>query len=236
MQYYNYFTEVEDRFRLARNSGMFMMSPLDWVLVESWKDAGVPLAAVLKGIDRAFEKYHAAKRRRFSTVNSVAYCTQEVLGAARDMAHGAPVAAQATAPGFEPAALVGRSPSSCAFFEERAEQLRRVASQSTIGSDLFAETARVLDGLAAQAQAHELSDLEDVERRLAALEARLFAAATLTLSADQLVSIRRELDAQLKPYRRKMTAEQLASLEQGYLQRKSLEALGLSRLSLFYLG
>ena len=90
MQYYNYFTEVEDRFRLARNSGMFMMSPLDWVLVESWKDAGVPLAAVLKGIDRAFEKYHAAKRRRFSTVNSVAYCTQEVLGAARDMAHGAP--------------------------------------------------------------------------------------------------------------------------------------------------
>ncbi len=229
MQYYNYFTEVEDRFRLARNSGMFMMSPLDWVLVESWKDAGVPLAAVLKGIDRAFEKYHAAKRRRFSTVNSVAYCTQEVLGAARDMAHGAPVAAQATAPGFEPAALVS-------FFEERAEQLRRVASQSTIGSDLFAETARVLDGLAAQAQAHELSDLEDVERRLAALEARLFAAATLTLSADQLVSIRRELDAQLKPYRRKMTAEQLASLEQGYLQRKSLEALGLSRLSLFYLG
>ena len=149
MQYYNYFTEVEDRFRLARNSGMFMMSPLDWVLVESWKDAGVPLAAVLKGIDRAFEKYHAAKRRRFSTVNSVAYCTQEVLGAARDMAHGAPVAAQATAPGFEPAALVS-------FFEERAEQLRRVASQSTIGSDLFAETARVLDGLAAQAQAHEL--------------------------------------------------------------------------------
>ena len=229
MQYYNYFTEVEDRFRLARNSGMFMMSPLDWVLVESWKDAGVPLAAVLKGIDRAFEKYHAAKRRRFSTVNSVAYCTQEVLGAARDMAHGAPVAAQATAPGFEPAALVS-------FFEERAEQLWRVASQSTIGSDLFAETARVLDGLAAQAQAHELSDLEDVERRLAALEARLFAAATLTLSADQLVSIRRELDAQLKPYRRKMTAEQLASLEQGYLQRKSLEALGLSRLSLFYLG
>ena len=94
----------------------------------------------------------------------------------------------------------------------------------------------MLDGLAAQAQAHELSDLEDVERRLAALEARLFAAATLTLSADQLVSIRRELDAQLKPYRRKMTAEQLASLEQGYLQRKSLEALGLSRLSLFYLG
>lgn len=229
MNYFNYFTEVEEHFRRARNSGMFMMSPLDWVLVESWKDAGIPLGAVLKGIDRSFEKYHSAKRRRFSTVNSVAYCSQEVLGAAREMAHGDAVIGQSTSAGFEPAALA-------TFFTERAGQLRQAALPGGVQEDLLDGMADTLEHLAEQAEGGELGDLEDVERKLTVLDDRLFAAATVALSEDQLLQMGRELDAELKPYRRRMTAEQLGSLKQTYVRRKTFELLGLPRLSLFHMG
>lgn len=229
MNYFNYFTEVEEHFRRARNSGMFMMSPLDWVLVESWKDAGIPLGAVLKGIDRSFEKYHSAKRRRFSTVNSVAYCSQEVLGAAREMAHGDAVIGQSTSAGFEPAALA-------TFFAERAGQLRQAALPGGVQEDLLGGMADTLEHLAEQAEGGELGDLEDVERKLTVLDDRLFAAATVALSEDQLLQMGRELDAELKPYRRRMTAEQLGSLKQTYVRRKTFELLGLPRLSLFHMG
>lgn len=229
MNYFNYFTEVEEHFRQARNSGMFMMSPLDWVLVESWKNAGIPLGAVLKGIDRSFEKYHSGKRRRFSTVNSVAYCSQEVLGAAREMAHGDAAIQQSTSPGFEPGSLA-------AFFRERAEQLGRVSDKGKVQRDLLDGVARSLEALAEKAEGGELGELEEVERMLTVLDDRLFAAATVALSEDQLLQAGHDLDAELKPYRRRMTAEQLGSLRQTYLRRKTFDLLGLPRLSLFHMG
>jgi hypothetical protein len=75
--YFNYFTEVEEHFQKARGTSLFLMSPLDWALVETWKNAGVPLEAVLRGIDAAFEKWRAGKSR-IQMVNSVAYCSQAV--------------------------------------------------------------------------------------------------------------------------------------------------------------
>lgn len=228
MTYFNYFTEVEEHFRRARNSGMFMMSPLDWVLVESWKDAGIPLGAVLKGIDRSFEKYHAAKRRRFSAVNSVAFCSQEVLGAAREMAHGDVPIQQSASPGLEPTTLAS-------FFRERGRQLREAAREQRVPGDLVSEAAGTLERLAEQVESGELGDLEDVERRLTVLDDRLFAAATVALSEDQLLQVGRELDAEIKPYRRRMTGEQLGSLKQTYVRRKTFELLGLPRVSLFHM-
>ncbi|MEJ7605258.1 MAG: hypothetical protein WKF37_03095 [Bryobacteraceae bacterium] len=39
-----------------------MLSPLDWALVETWKDSGVPLEAALRGVEAAFEKWRAKKK------------------------------------------------------------------------------------------------------------------------------------------------------------------------------
>ena len=83
--YFNYFTEVEERFQKARGTALFLMSPLDWALVEAWKNAGVPLEAVLRGIDAAFEKWRT-KKKRGQNVNSVAYCAQAVMIEAQAMA------------------------------------------------------------------------------------------------------------------------------------------------------
>jgi len=73
LNYFNYFTETEEHFRRARGTSLFLMSPLDWALVESWKNSGVPLEAVLRGIDAAFEKWRARKVKT-QMVNSLAFC------------------------------------------------------------------------------------------------------------------------------------------------------------------
>ncbi|MGH9665860.1 MAG: hypothetical protein ACRD9L_15650, partial [Bryobacteraceae bacterium] len=88
--YFNYFTEVEEHFQKARGTGLFLLSPLDWALIEAWKNGGVPLQAVLRGIDAAFEKWRSRKSK-VQAVNSLAYCAQAVGAEAQAMA-GIPAA------------------------------------------------------------------------------------------------------------------------------------------------
>jgi len=78
-------------------------------------------------------------------------------------------------------------------------------------------------------------DLEDLERRLTVLEEKLAAALLTETGEEMLVGIRRELDRSLAPYRRKMSAEQLAQLERQFIQKRLFEQFGIPRLSLFYL-
>src|ERR671923_2298279 len=95
--YFNYFTEVEEHFQRVRGTSLFLFSPLDWALIETWKDAGVPLEAVLRGIDAAFEKWRSRKVKT-QMVNSLAFCAQAVLAEAQIMAGFARPRRDPTAP------------------------------------------------------------------------------------------------------------------------------------------
>jgi hypothetical protein len=218
--YFNYFTEVEEHFQKARCTSLFLMSPLDWALVESWKNAGVPLEAVLRGIDLAFEKWRAGKSR-IQMVNSVAYCSQAVLAEAQLLAGVA-----------RPAGSRGQAaaPFSLAELEKYLRDNVAVISKQ-VG---FEEVAAAVDRLAAAVEAM-YGDLEDLERRLTSLEDKMAAIARIRQTDDQLLAARVDLDRELRPYRGKMTSEQLAMLEKQYLERRLLESSGLPRLSLFYL-
>ena len=81
--YFNYFTEIEEHF-LRRRGGGLLLSTLDWALIETWKDAGIPLQAALRGIDAAFDRYDQ-RPSKSKKVNSLAYCAQTVLSAAEDI-------------------------------------------------------------------------------------------------------------------------------------------------------
>src|SRR5260370_26442974 len=80
--YFNYFTEIEEYFWKKRGAHL-LVSPLDWAIMEAWQKAGVPLAAVLKGIDGAFESYKRSRRGGGKPWKSLAYCTDACIGAAR---------------------------------------------------------------------------------------------------------------------------------------------------------
>jgi hypothetical protein len=216
--YFNYFTEVEERFQKARGTSLFLMSPLDWALVESWKNAGVPLEAALRGIDAAFEKWRT-KKKRGQSVNSVAYCAQAVLAEAQAMAGVAPARRQESAAPFQLEDLDK-------YLRDNAGQIRKQPG--------FDDIAATVDRLASDSAAL-FNDLEDLEHRLTVLEDKMIALARSRQTDDDSLRIRRELDLQLRPYRGKMTAPQLAMLEKQYLERQLLESAGLPRLSLFYL-
>jgi hypothetical protein len=217
--YFNYFTEVEEHFQKARGTSLFLMSPLDWALVETWKNAGVPLEAALRGIDAAFEKWRT-KKKRGQNVNSVAYCSQAVMAEAQAMAGVAPAR--------------GSKESAAPFSVEHLERYLRHNAAQISKLTGFDEIASAVDRLAAEAPAH-FRDLEDLEQRLTSLEDKMIAIARSRQSEEELLRARRELDLQLRPYRGKMTAPQLAMLEKQYLERQLLESAGLPRLSLFYL-
>jgi hypothetical protein len=220
VNYYNYFTEIEEHFRITRGTSLFRLSCLDWALVGVWKDAGIPLEAVLRGIDTAFERWRTRKVKT-QMVNSLAFCTQAVMTEAKIMAGALPQRAKETAPPF-PIDDLSR------FLTENSEALRKHQNAA------FQEIAATLDTLAANLETH-YQNLEDLERHLTALEDKMVAAARLTQTDEQLLEARRELDHQLRPYRSKMSAEQLAMLEKQYLERRLLEQSNLPRLSLFYL-
>ena len=217
--YFNYFTEVEERFQKARGTGLFLMSPLDWALVETWKNAGVPLEAALRGIDASFEKWRT-KKKRGQNVNSVAYCAQAVLAEAQAMAGVAPAR--------------GRKEAAAPFSLEHLETYLRDNASQIRKQPGFDDIASAVDRLASDAAAL-YHDLEDLEQRLSALEDKMIALARSRQTEEQLLRARRELDLQLRAYRGKMTAPQIAMLEKQYLERQLIESAGLPRLSLFYL-
>ncbi len=225
MNYFNYFTEIEEHFQRARGSGLFLLSPLDWTMIETWKESGVPLDAVHKGIERSFEKWRVRKRKT-RMINSLAYCAQEVLTAAREIEEPRNASTGRPQPEFDPAELAS-------YFRRNADEIeaKRVPERYR---EIYEETAKSLRSLAEAGEQDNLGDLEAVEQRLTVLEERLIVTVRQQLSEEELVEARQDMEGRLAPYRGKMTAGQLALFEKQYLDRKCLETFGLPRLSLFY--
>jgi hypothetical protein len=221
--YFNYFTEIEEHFQRARGTSLFLLSPLDWALIEAWKNSGVPLEAVLRGIDAAFEKWRA-KRSRAQMVNSIAYCAQAVMTEAQraaDAGEQKPAAGGSANPAFPEEDLRGYMAGNAAAIRSR-------------GIEGFETVATSLDALVAQLPSLQ-GNLEDLEQRLSILEQKLVALGRAMQSEAEALAVRRDLDAHLRPYRGKLTAPQITMLEIQFMDRAILESLGLPRLSLFYL-
>lgn len=221
LNYFNYFTEVEEHFQRARGTGLFLLSPLDWALIESWKGSGVPLDAALRGIDTSFEKWRSRKSKQ-QMVNSLAYCTQAVMQEAQRMADNAPAL---SAPNPAP-----ESPFPLESVRTHLE--RAVATLKAV--DGYGEVAASIEQILATVETH-FSNLEELDQRLTALEDKMAAVARTRLSDDDLFRMRRDLELQLRPYRGKMTTDQISRLEKSFLDRAVYDRFSLPRLSLFFI-
>ena len=233
MNYFNYFTEIETRFQQRRGS-ILMLSTLDWALIETWREAGVPLEAVLRGIDSAFDKHDAQRARstrRQRQVNGLAWCSQAVLEAveqSRDAAIGAaPAASEPRESGFENARVARYLLRNAALLESAAARISLAA---------LAETALRLRELAVPLNLEPGAlNLEDTDRTLTVLEEKLVAALLTATPEETLVALRAQADRELAPYRGKMQAVQIKQIQQQLLHKRLLEAHSLPRLSLFYM-
>jgi hypothetical protein len=230
--YFNYFTEIEEHFQRRRGS-LLMLSTLDWALIETWREAGVPLEAVLRGIDAAFDKYDARKAKtRVRRVNGLAWCTQEVMAAVEAMMEASvganPKSEQnEAAPGLEQERIA-------AHLEACAEQLRAAALPG-VAAETAGTLATRLGELSTQVSG-EAPRLEELERNLTVMEEKLFASLMTAAEEADLLRIREQAARELAPYRSRMQAAQIRQVEQQFVHRRLLEHFRLPRLSLFYMS
>ena len=205
LNYFNYFTEIEDRFQ-QRRGALLLLSTLDWALIETWRDAGIPLEAVLRGIDAAFDKYEARqKRARMRRINGLAWCAQAVMVAAEEMREAA----------------AGTAPATTATARESGFEQERVAAHleaaavaldaATVASEACAATAARLRELGTSygSESDSTPDLEALERTLTVLEEKLFAALTAAAPEELLVGLKEHAARELAPYRSRMGVVQL---------------------------
>lgn len=245
LNYFNYFTEVEEEF-VRRRGKPLLISPMDWALVESWKNAGIPLHIVLRAINKSFDAYDS-RAPRFRKINSVLYCQQEVESTfsdyrlaltgseakAEEKSFSKSEAAQAGAEAFPREALVS-------FIARCADELRRArefasASDRTELADTLARSLSRLESIAAEIEGSNRVDAEALERDLDSIERIILESAIRSSGEVELESIRAEAKAQLRSYKKKMEKEFYGQTVRNFIARRLRETNQIPRLSLFYL-
>jgi hypothetical protein len=210
LNYFNYFTEIE-RFYQTKRETFTLLSTLDWVLIETWKDQGVPLESVLKGIDRAFSR-PAAKRK----INSLAYCARAV----------AEICEESKELGVQKPDLPDVSSDS---------YVDKLATGVAALNHPFPEFSAKFESIAAAIRELNVASLREAEQTLSSLEEKLIALLKVACDDAIMLEVKRGVDGDLNPFRSTMTADQLTMLEQQLWRRKLMERFDVPRLSLFYL-
>jgi hypothetical protein len=224
--YFEYFTEIEERFQRRRGT-LTMLSTLDWALIDTWREAGVPLAAVLRGIDEAFDKHDARAQKtgkRVRKVNGLAWAAQAVMEATeqmKDAAVGAQPAVEPRESGFEAEPVK-------AYLLRNADRLTQAPLPASIAPQRDEIVARL------RSLAENPGDTEDLERTLTVLEEKLFAMLLLATPESQQTEWREQASRGLTGSRG-MSAAQLKHVTQQFLNKRLLETYNVSRLSLFYM-
>ena len=237
MNYFSYFSEIEDTF-VRRRGKHLLLSPIDWALIESWKERGVPLHVALRGIEHAFDSYEAKKHKR--TVKTLLYCQEEVEAQyaewleSRVGSHDATAAPEETDDGspFSRATLV-------AHLEKSLDELsclagERASSEDELGEALSRATsllAEIKDDYASAAQ----PDSRKLEESLTGIERMLDDAMRVVMTSADLESLESGIESQLNPYKRHMDKTVFVQTRENLLRKQMRERFGIPRLSLFFL-
>jgi hypothetical protein len=243
MNYFNYFTEIEDTF-IRRRGRSLLLSPMDWALIESWKEMGIPLHVALRGIERAFDSYESKPRRR--TVKTLFYCQEEVeaqFGEWLESQLGANVEADN---GEDPAAAVAEADARLPFPRQTILEhlggarrtlleIARERKRKDAFFDALGRVAARLEELEKDFSHARRPDAERLESDLTSLEKNLDEALLASTPPGDLAAARSETEAQLTPYKNRMERPAYEQTFENLLLKRLREQHGLPRLSLFYL-
>lgn len=207
-----YYQAVEEFFVSRRGDPLFL-SNSDWLLIHQWRNEGVPLRVVLRGIADAMEG-HAHSWSRHQKVGSLAYCRGEVEAARARWQRALALGEE------EGADTRGRLLS-------LAEILDKVGGLGPACAGIVRETARELRALAAAESGRSL------EPWLQAREAKLYEALAAEAGTDVLAEHEAAIERELAPFKERMPAKVLAQIRAESRTRRLFEQRGLPRLSLF---
>lgn len=228
MNYFNYFTEIEDAFVRRRGRHLFL-SPLDWALMETWKQQGIPLHIVLRGVERSFDSYESRPRKR--TVKTLLYCQEEVEAQYAEWME-ARVGASENHDNVESDATPFSAPAIREHLQSCQSTLVRL-SASRKQDELSEALARAAD-LLKEIQDDQVLDTRRLEDSLTGLERMLNEAMMAVVASSDLDVLKKEIKDQLKPYRSQMEPPVYNQTFDNLLLKRVREQFAVPRLSLFY--
>jgi hypothetical protein len=232
LNYFNYFTEIEDVFVRRRGKHIFL-SPLDWALIENWKERGVPLHVALRGIEKTFD-VHESRLRKHS-IKTLFYCQEEVELQFEDW-----LASQVGA--NENSDVESKDDSGLPFPREAIlnhlanaqEVLNQIRGNAKFNETLLRVVAR-LKSLQEDFAKAKKPNAESLETSLTSLEKLLDEALLKNVSSNELAFEKNEVEQELKSYRSKMDAAVYEQTFNNLLLKRLRERSHIPRLSLFYL-
>jgi hypothetical protein len=234
LNYFNYFTEIEDTFVRRRGKHLFL-SPMDWALMETWKQQGIPLHIVLRGIERSFDSFESRPRKR--TVKSLLYCQEEV-----EAQYAEWVDARVGASSSESSDL-DKTPFSVEAINEHLESSRNALVQQAEArrekqeddlSEAMMRAAALLGEIEQDYAAGVVLDTRKLEDSLTGLERLLNDSMLAVATASELETQRAVVKDQLKPYRNQMETAVYNQTFNNLLLKRLREQFAVPRLSLFY--
>ena len=231
MNYFNYFTEIEDAFVRRRAKHLFL-SPLDWALMETWKQQGIPLHIVLRGIERSFDSYESRPRKR--SVKTLLYCQEEVEAQYAEWLESRVGASEQT-DGVDS----DRTPFSLAAISEHLHRCRSDLlrlSQSRKEDDLseaLTRAAGLLQEIYDDVTSYAV-DTRRLEDSLTGLERMLNDAMLKVIPSTELDALKSAVKDQLRPYRSQMEPAVYNQTFDNLLLKRLREQFAVPRLSLFY--
>jgi len=244
MNYFNYFTEIEEEFVKRRGSHM-LVSPLDWSLMESWKQRDIPLHLVLRGINNSFDGYdHRISRGR--KVNSLFYCQQEVEAIFLEYCDSR-VGSNDSVPVDNNGGLNGNGSESASSFTrntisdyltEHLEAFRQLSERHNENQPLVETLERVslrLEQIIEDLQTANTISPETLETDLTMIEEVVLDGLKEGAGEQELKEIKREGNQKLREYKKSMGQEIYEQTLGNYVARRLREKFGVPRLSLFYL-
>ena len=254
MNYYNYFTEIEEHFVRRRGKHLYI-SPLDWSLVATWRDSGIPLHVALRGIDKAMDSFFA-KARSDKKVNTLFYCHDTVMteyagyiesrvGEETPDSEGTPVSGQAVNTQEKGGPVPGSEsegpdrPAVLRFFASRISEIRSLRAKHMEETPMREGIERILTRL--EEIAHDLEqsaaplEFETIERDLAILDESLVALLRSVLSPERSAAWQEEAKKELKIYRKRLPKETYGKILENFLRGKIHRHWNVGELSLFHL-
>ena len=239
MNYFSYFSEIEDTF-IRRRGKHLMLSPMDWALIEGWKERGVPLHVVVRAIEHAFDSHESKKQKR--TVKTLLYCQEEIEAQYAEWLESR--VGSHEEPGSKSNSNEGQSPfprdAVLAHLGRSLETLGKLSSarKRTSDNELSEALSRAVtllseikDDYASAAQ----PDARRLEDSLTGIERLLDDAMRRTASESDLESANTEIDSQMKPYKRHMDKAAFEQTRENLLRKRLRDHYGVPRLSLFFL-
>ncbi len=221
--YFNYFTEVEEYFVRKRGKNL-LVSPLDWGLIELWRDSGIPLHIVLRGIERSFESTQSRRKR---SPNTLFYCHPAILEAFDEYNQAMIGASQEsreeeTAPDGDPSQMEAV----LNFLQEVETALKGHPSE------VAQRSSERVAALRAEVSSAQSVDYRELDRDLVQTGVALSEFLQKEMGSESLKELRAEVRKEMKIYRKRLAKEMYQRMEKNYLDRKILSLHGLPEFSL----